>query len=313
MELEGGARMLVETAASFVTPELGPAVRQALERVLSEVDEGERRGLLDQLMTTGSHWGYFPANALARTINYELGQLTVMADSRLQGLERGQDRAAPRVYLANHLSFSDANLFAYLLQREGHAELASKLCVLAGPKVFTDPFRRFSSLSFGAIKLPQSADRASGEAVMPRREIARLAAETIATTVTRLEAGDHLLIFVEGSRSRSGSMQPALGAVSRYLEVPETQIIPMAITGSEHLMPIAEEHARPTRVAISLGRPLAAELLMRNAHGNRGTMMHAVGLAIARQLPASHRGHYLDESTDELLRAAEVLEATLTP
>lgn len=309
MELDGGAQILVDTVASFVAPELVPAVRDALGRVLRQASDAERRGLLDQLMSTGSHWGYFSANTLARTINYELGQLIVLAGSTLRGIHHVAERGGPCVYLANHLSFSDANLFAYLLQREGHAALASKLCVLAGPKVFTDPFRRFSSLSFGAIKLPQSADRASGDARMPRREIARLAAETITSTVQRLEAGDHLLVFIEGSRSRSAAMQPALGAVSRYLEVPGTQVIPLAITGSEHLMPITEERARPTHVTITLGAPLAADQLIVTSQGNRSSMMHAVGLAIARQLPSSYRGHYLDESTAELIRAAQVLDA----
>ena len=62
----------------------------------------------------------------------------------------------------------------------GYAEVANGLTVLAGPKVFAKPIRRMASLCFGAIKMPQSQSTASGEAVMPRREVARLAQETLA-------------------------------------------------------------------------------------------------------------------------------------
>lgn len=311
MALEDGVRMLVETAASFVTPALSEEVRSSLTSLLAEQDDTAQRELLQRLMTTGEGWGYFPPNPLARRINYALGELTVTADSTLRGAEHLPAHGTPSVYLANHLSFSDANLFAYLLEREGHAASVERLCVLAGPKVFTDAFRRFSSLCFGAIKLPQSPSRASGEAVMPRREVARLAAETISTCEERLRSGDHLLVFVEGTRSRSAAMQPALGAVSRYLEVPGTQIIPLALTGTEHLVPIGEEHAHTTHVDAVVGTPLSAEALVEASEGKRGTQMHAVGLAIARLLPESYRGFYADEDQPELTAASAAL-ASLT-
>ncbi|MCA9626386.1 MAG: 1-acyl-sn-glycerol-3-phosphate acyltransferase [Myxococcales bacterium] len=309
MALEDGARLLVETAASFVTPALAEEVRSSLNALLEQQGEEARRELLRRLVTTGEGWGYFPPNRLARRINFALGELTVTRDSALHGARNLPGVGTPSVYLANHLSFSDANLFAYLLEREGHAESVERLCVLAGPKVFTEAFRRFSSLCFGAIKLPQSPSRASGEAVMPRREVARLAAETISTCEERLRGGDHLLIFVEGTRSRAAAMQPALGAVSRYLEVPGTQIVPLALTGTEHLVPIGEEHAHTTHVDARIGRAISAEALADASEGKRGTQMHAVGLAIARLLPESYRGFYADETQAELAPAVTALDA----
>ena len=47
------------------------------------------------------------------------------------------------------------------------------MTVLVGPKVYMLAVRRLASLCFGSIKIPQSQSRASGEAVMPRREVAR--------------------------------------------------------------------------------------------------------------------------------------------
>ncbi len=308
-EASDAAQLITDAAASFVTPALEPALREALAPVFASAPPEEQRALLHQLLTTGDGWGYFPPCALARRVNLTLGHLTVLPSSRLIGAERLtalQGREV--VYLANHLSFSDANLLAYLLEREGHSAACDRLCVLAGPKVFTDPFRRFSSLCFGAIKLPQSPTRASGEAVMPRREVARVAAATIAASMERLALGDHLLIFVEGARSRSAAMQPALGAVSRYLERPSTLLVPLGIVGSEQLVPIGEEHGHPTEVTIHIGAPIEAAQLWRAAEHKRGLLMHAVGAAIAQLLPPTYQGYYAATNQDaELMQARAAL------
>ena len=64
-------------------------------------------------------------------------------------------------------------------------EVADRMTVLVGPKVYMLPVRRLASLCFGAIKIPQSQSRASGEAVMPRREVARLAMQTLQSVAQR--------------------------------------------------------------------------------------------------------------------------------
>ena len=58
--------------------------------------------------------------------------------------------------------------------------------------VFTSRERRFSSLCFGTIKVPQSADVSSEEAVLSAREVARAACRAIDVAYERLTAGDAL-------------------------------------------------------------------------------------------------------------------------
>jgi hypothetical protein len=41
-----------------------------------------------------------------------------------------------------------------------------------------------------------------------------------------------------------------------------------------------------------IGRPVRADGLLANAGGDRGVVMHAIGVAIAELLPASYRGVY---------------------
>lgn len=303
--------LFVHRAVDFVVPELAEVTRRGVEAALSRASSAEVEAMLATLGHTGESWGYHPPNRLARDVNWAMADVTIAANSEVTGHERlGALDAQRVVYLANHLSFSDANLLSYLLHRSGHTHISERLCVLAGPKVFTEPFRRFSSLSFGAIKIPQSQDRASGEAVMDRREVARLARQVLEVTQERLEKGDHLLIFVEGTRSRTASMNPALPAVSRYLDLPECVVVPVGIVGSEHLVPIGEERAHLTRVQVTLGAPHAASRLREVCNNRRSVLMHAVGLLIAELLPESYRGFY--GSSDSELDAARAARAALT-
>lgn len=289
--------MLVEQVLAFVGESGSEHVRLVRRRVselLRHASDDAIAQLVQRLATTGDDWGYHPPNELARAVNHALGDLFVEPDSELIGASNLPGGSGNTLLAANHLSFSDANLLAYLLHRADRDDVVEHLTVLVGPKVYTETFRRFSSLCFGSIKLPQSQDRASGEAVMPRREVAKLAARTIEAAHGRMSAGDDVLVFVEGTRSRSGEMQPALAAVSRYLEPPARAVVPIGIAGSERLVPIGDEHARRARVRVSVGAPISTSALLAATNKNRGLMMHVVGCAIAAQLPPTYRGAYAD-------------------
>ena len=121
---------------------------------------------------------------------------------------------------ANHLSYSDANVVEVVLRKAGAAGLADRLTAIAGPKVYSNVTRRFSSLCFGTIKVPQSSERSSEDAVMNPRDIARAARRAIQIAQERLSLGEALLIFAEGSRSRTAQMQQFLSGTARYLELP---------------------------------------------------------------------------------------------
>ena len=151
-----------------------------------------------------------------------------------------------------------------------------------------------ASLCFGTVKVPQSADVSSEEAVLDAREVARAARRAIAVAHERLAAGDALILFGEGTRSRSGGMQRMLAAVARYLEVPGTWVLPAGLTGSEALFPVDGSRLQPTRVIMTLGRPLRADALLAGCDGDRRVAMDAVGLAIAQLLPPEYRGIYAE-------------------
>ena len=247
-----------------------------------------------------SGWDYYPPDPLAQRIHHALADTFLHPDSNVRGLEHLDEiPAGPLTIFSNHLSYSDANLVEVLLQRAGATALANRLTAIAGPKVFTSPQRRFSSLCFGTIKVPQSAAVSSEEAILSAREVARAARQAIDVAYERLRAGDALLLFAEGSRSRTGGMQEMLAGVARYLDVPGTTVLPAGLTGPESLFPVGVNSVKRSRVMLQLGEPLAADTLRAHARGNRRLIMDAIGLAIAELLPPAYRGVYgSDEHAD---------------
>jgi 1-acyl-sn-glycerol-3-phosphate acyltransferase len=209
-------------------------------------------------------------------------------------LETVADR--PLVIVANHLSYSDANVIDVLLQKvPGGRGISDRLTVVAGPKVYSNVRRRFSSLCFGTIKVPQSTGRSTDEAVMNLRDVARAARRSIDTAQERLRLGEALLVFAEGARSRSGAMEGLLPGVARYLEAPGAWVLPLGIAGTERLFPIGGDALTPVPISLRIGRPIPADILQRRAHGDRRLIMDSIGFAIARLLPPEYRGAYRDD------------------
>jgi hypothetical protein len=289
---------LGEQVARFVASHDAKLTADTQERVRAELlraDATDLGRLLQRMTNTGTDWEYQESDILARRLSHALGGLVFEPGSALEGTEHLRIAERESVtFLVNHLSFADANVLECFLAFAGFESVADRLTVLVGPKVYTDPLRRLMSLCFGAIKTPQSATLATGEAVMSKRAIATAAASTLRHFEARRAAGDHLLIFVEGSRSRTASMQAALPAVSRYIENPDAVLVPVGLTGSEELVPIGDERVHPTRVMATVGPPLRAAELWRHANSKRRMLMDVVGLKIAALVPPSYRGVYGD-------------------
>jgi 1-acyl-sn-glycerol-3-phosphate acyltransferase len=268
-------------------------VRAALEREITSGDQSELLALKDHL-TADHGWAYYPPDALARRIHHLLAGRFLTKTSRLAGLENlAAVGDAAVVIVSNHLSYADANVVEIMLRTSGAHTVADRLTALAGPKIFSSRERRFSSLCFGTIKVPQSADVSSDEAVLNPREVARAARRAIEVAHERLAAGDVLILFGEGTRSRTGGLQRMLPAVARYLEFPGTWVVPVGLTGPETLFPV-DGVLTPATVTMTIGRPRRADALLKAASGDRRVVTDALGLAVADLLPAEYKGVYAD-------------------
>jgi 1-acyl-sn-glycerol-3-phosphate acyltransferase len=273
-------------------------MRRLLERKLDAAGPGALAALNERFAVTGSEWTYYPPDPLARRVHHVLAASMLDDQSMVAGLQHlEQVRGHPVVLVANHLSYADANLLEILLHRAGADGDAGRLTVVAGPKVYSSLKRRFSSLCFGTIKTPQSTALSSEDAVMHPREVARLARQCIDIALDRVRRGEALLVFAEGTRSRSCGMQQTLAGVARYLEWPGTQVLPVGLTGTELMFPIGDDALHDVPIVARIGAPIDAADLRTRSGGDRRAMMDEVGRAIGGLLPGEYQGVYGEQTT----------------
>jgi 1-acyl-sn-glycerol-3-phosphate acyltransferase len=129
---------------------------------------------------------------------------------------------------------------------------------------------------------------------MSRRETARLASQTLACARERRAQRDHLLIFSEGSRSRSGAMQRVLPAVARYLEEPFATVVPLGVWGTERIVTLEEDRAHVHAVFVRVGAAFEAAELFERSGRRRALIADAIGYLIADLLPPAYRGCYAE-------------------
>jgi 1-acyl-sn-glycerol-3-phosphate acyltransferase len=291
-----GRDPLVSAIMTFVARTHAPnldRIRTLLEREIDAAGPGALALLARHAAVAGTDWAYYARDPLARRIHHVLADRLLRTETSLLGGEHLDALGGrPAVIVANHLSYSDANLLEVLFTRAGATDVSDRLTVVAGPKVYANPRWRFSSLCFGTIKTPQSSARSSDEAVMNARDVARAARRSIEIAHERLRRGDALVVFAEGTRSRSASLQPLLPGVARYFDVPGTVVLPVGIVGTERLFPIGEDALRPVPLTVRIGTPLEASDLHAACGEDRRLLMDVVGLAIAGVLPESYRGAY---------------------
>ncbi len=263
---QAARQLLPGFLAATVVPERAPEVRQAMEELLAQTGEEELSAALEALSRAGEAYERYPADPFARRLSRLYMACLVRPDSSVQGLEHLQQAAAlgPVLLLGNHRSYVDTQLTDLLIARQDPA-LADRLLAVAGPKVYADTFRRIAAIGLNTLKTAQSISVASEQALSSGREVARIAAQTVRQAEERMLAGDAVLLYAEGTRSRDGRLGPFLRGASRYARLPGLRVLPVALQGSEQVYPIDSPVLHPARVRLSIAPAFLAEGLDRDA------------------------------------------------
>jgi 1-acyl-sn-glycerol-3-phosphate acyltransferase len=264
--------------------EFEAAVIDGVSAALSNFDVAEVQRTVNRLQTTGSAYAFFEADPVARAVirAFVRGLVT---ESTLTGAQRlvAAQEAGPVLLLSNHLSYCDAQVTDLLLTDGGFQAQANQLIAVAGPKVYATLFRRLASLGLGTIKTAQSSHLAHNDTGMSSRQVAGVAMRTVGLSHERMDAGGLVVLYGEGARSRTARFGSFLKAVRRYARKESLMLMPVALSGTNQLMPLDLSTMCPASVGVEFGYPIDV--------AERGALdaIQEVWHQIAEMLPSAHR------------------------
>lgn len=237
----------------FTDTDVRAANRQRVEALVHSWSEASLEGFLSTLQRDTSLFQSYPASPAGRDLS-RCWSRDAITHSETHGLEHLREAAdkGPTVVLCTHLSYFDASATDAILAWSGHADLANRLTFAAGPKVYQHLFRKVAATCLNTILVPQSTALAHTDRIS-QRELAMRAIRSMKSSRDELEHGNILLIYPEGTRSRDGTMGSFIKGVHRYLTlVPNTQVVPAFIAGTEHLMSVDnDERIQPGEVSLT--------------------------------------------------------------
>jgi 1-acyl-sn-glycerol-3-phosphate acyltransferase len=145
------------------------------------------------------------------------------------------DKERASIYIPNHLSIFD--IFALL------AALPVDFKFIFKEEIMRVPMLGWAMRKAGYI----SIDRSS-----PAK-----ARRTFKQAVDMIRNGTSLVIFAEGTRSRNGHLQPLKRGAFQLAIASGSPIVPVAIKGSNEIMPRGSFRLKGGSIAIQLGSPIS--------------------------------------------------------
>ena len=136
------------------------------------------------------------------------------------------------IVAANHVSFLDIPLLAYSLIRHANFIAKKELCT---------------------IPVAGTLLRLLGAIPIDREKIDRPAIREI---MKKLNSGNVVVIYPEGTRSLNGKLQAGKPGVGFIVRMSGKKVVPAAIIGTDKAMPSGSWFLRPYPVTIRFGKPL---------------------------------------------------------
>jgi len=229
-----------------------------LQEALCSADEDALCQMVDRYIAVGEEYRYYAADPVARTAA-RLFLDAMMLDVEVVGLEHATaffGAGGRRIAVCNHLSYADTQAKDLAFTRLGFESSANVMAVVAGPKVYSQSFRRLAALGLNTIKTVQSVRLSHNDAGLSAADVGRIAIGTVHQLRALMDDGHVGLLYPEGTRSRDGRLSSFFRAASRYLE--GALVLPVSLSGTDQLFPIGEAGLQPAVVRLAFGEPFQA-------------------------------------------------------
>lgn len=181
----------------------------------------------------------------------------------------------PYLFVCNHLSNSDGLILNKVLEKEN-------ITFVAGKKLGANAY---TNLGFKIVKSitisPNSPDR-----------------EAIKKVVNAVKEGNSILVFPEGTRSRTSKMIEGKKGILLFAKMTNAPIVPIGIWGTEKFMPIQQDMGKEgffdADINVNVGKPFE---LHKRKDGEpklewETNALNQVMMSIAELLPKEYRGFY---------------------
>lgn len=220
-----------------------------------------------------------PENLLVRLTKVAVNRyLKKYGNFDIQGLENIDKAHGAKIFIGNHLSNADGLVIDMLLREKYDPTF------IAGAKLSDDPVTNLGTKLVKNISIkPNTADK-----------------EAITNMVKLVKSGESIVMFPEGTRSRSGAMIEAKKGVLLIARLTKAPIIPIGLWGTEKLLPIneggsmADETWQHADVHVRIGEPIT--LPVKKADEDKkefeNRTMDYIMKSISMLLPEDYRGVY---------------------
>ena len=150
-------------------------------------------------------------------------------------------KSGPVILAANHASILDPPVVGSALQRQ--------INYLARASLFEIPGVGWLFRRWNAIPIDRDGGNAAGLRII----------------IERLNAGNGIILFPEGTRSRDGKLQPARSGIGLIVVKTVAPVVPARTFGTFEALGREMKFPRPHKIAVKFGRPMRFEKLRAEA------------------------------------------------
>jgi len=193
--------------------------------------------------------------------------LSVFSDIKISGKEN-IPLDGPVMIVSNHISNIDPAIVAASITRRPN--------FLAKKELFNNLFLNNFLRSYGAYPV----DRGKGDIGALR------------WGEKQLKKGNALILFPEGTRSKTGKLMKGKSGVARLATLTETPIVPIGISGSENLQNLLKVLAPISKLRINIGKAFTLKKENFSKKKDYDEATNEIMIKIAMQLPNKYHGSY---------------------